>query len=102
MQGRRGARQGGPRGRAQAWGEAYTRTHVRGMCEVLVTRYAELHAHSAFSFLDGANQPEELVEIGRASCRERGEVPEGAGELRRKGGRRHYDRTWCSRIGKDR
>ncbi len=24
-------------------------------------RYAELHAHSAFSFLDGANQPEELV-----------------------------------------
>src|SRR5690625_2312029 len=61
MQGRRGARQGGPRGRAQAWGEAYTRTHVRGMCEVLVTRYAELHAHSAFSFLDGANQPEELV-----------------------------------------
>lgn len=24
--------------------------------------YAELHAHSAFSFLDGANQPEELVE----------------------------------------
>src|SRR5690625_3541401 len=98
MQGRRGARQGGPRGRAQAWGEAYTRTHVRGMCEVLVTRYAELHAHSAFSFLDGANQPEELVveasrlglealaitdhdglygvvrfaeEIGRASCRGR-------------------------------
>ncbi|MCM3662063.1 error-prone DNA polymerase [Georgenia satyanarayanai] len=24
-------------------------------------RYAELHAHSAFSFLDGANQPEELA-----------------------------------------
>ena len=24
-------------------------------------RYAELHAHSAFSFLDGASQPEELV-----------------------------------------
>ena len=23
--------------------------------------YAELHAHSAFSFLDGASQPEELV-----------------------------------------
>ena len=23
--------------------------------------YAELHAHTAFSFLDGANQPEELV-----------------------------------------
>jgi error-prone DNA polymerase len=26
-----------------------------------MTEYAELHAHSAFSFLDGANQPEELV-----------------------------------------
>lgn len=25
-------------------------------------RYAELHAHSAFSFLDGASQPEELVQ----------------------------------------
>ena len=25
------------------------------------SRYAELHAHSAFSFLDGASQPEELV-----------------------------------------
>ena len=24
--------------------------------------YAELHAHSAFSFLDGASTPEELVE----------------------------------------
>src|SRR3954465_11254583 len=24
-------------------------------------RYAELHAHSAFSFLDGASQPEELA-----------------------------------------
>lgn len=30
--------------------------HGRG-----VARYAELHAHSAFSFLDGASQPEELV-----------------------------------------
>jgi len=27
----------------------------------LEPRYAELHAHSAFSFLDGASQPEELV-----------------------------------------
>lgn len=26
------------------------------------TRYAELHAHSSFSFLDGASSPEELVE----------------------------------------
>ncbi|WP_172119963.1 error-prone DNA polymerase [Actinomyces faecalis] len=25
------------------------------------TRYAELHAHSAYSFLDGANEPEDLV-----------------------------------------
>jgi error-prone DNA polymerase len=25
-------------------------------------RYAELHCHSSFSFLDGASQPEELVE----------------------------------------
>lgn len=27
-----------------------------------VVPYAELHAHSAFSFLDGASPPEELVE----------------------------------------
>ena len=27
-----------------------------------VTPYAELHCHSAFSFLDGASQPEELAE----------------------------------------
>ena len=51
--------------------------------------YIELHAHSAYSFLDGASLPEELAiraaelgypalaltdhdgEIGRASCRER-------------------------------
>ena len=26
-----------------------------------MTEYAELHAHSAFSFLDGASQPEELA-----------------------------------------
>src|SRR5699024_3622641 len=26
-----------------------------------MTAYAELHAHSAFSFLDGVSQPEELV-----------------------------------------
>ncbi|WP_062213582.1 error-prone DNA polymerase [Demequina oxidasica] len=31
-----------------------------------ITDYAELHAHSAFSFLDGASQPEEMVaEAGR-------------------------------------
>src|SRR5690625_2332243 len=28
--------------------------------------YAELHAHSAFSYLHGANQPEELVAAGKA------------------------------------
>src|SRR5690606_33442131 len=38
----------------------YTQTHVRQEAEV-TPRYAELHAHSAFSFLDGANQPEELA-----------------------------------------
>ena len=26
-----------------------------------MTRYAELHAHTAFSFLDGANQPEDAI-----------------------------------------
>ena len=31
-----------------------------------VADYAELHAHSAFSFLDGASQPEEMAaEAGR-------------------------------------
>jgi error-prone DNA polymerase len=29
---------------------------------VATTPYAELHAHSSFSFLDGASSPEELVE----------------------------------------
>ena len=37
-------------GRAAVRGSA-SRTH----------RYAELHAHSAYSFLDGANEPEDLV-----------------------------------------
>ena len=27
----------------------------------MTERYAELHAHSGFSFLDGASDPEELV-----------------------------------------
>ena len=31
--------------------------------------YAELHAHSAFSFLDGASTPEELVEAARLGLR---------------------------------
>src|SRR5699024_5067159 len=54
----------------------YDRTHVRvrvrvrgvaghaamaGQSRRPMTAYAELHAHSAFSFLDGVSQPEELV-----------------------------------------
>ena len=35
---------------------------VRRLCEhVFVSSYVELHCHSAFSFLDGASLPEELV-----------------------------------------
>ncbi|MDO4899931.1 error-prone DNA polymerase [Actinomyces sp.] len=30
-------------------------------CDTGTHRYAELHAHSAYSFLDGANEPEDLV-----------------------------------------
>jgi error-prone DNA polymerase len=33
--------------------------------------YGELHAHSGFSFLDGASDPEELVAEGRATRTER-------------------------------
>ena len=38
-------------GRAVVTGDSAGRTH----------RYAELHAHSAYSFLDGANEPEDLI-----------------------------------------
>ena len=31
------------------------------MCEHMFVSYVELHCHSAFSFLDGASLPEELV-----------------------------------------
>ena len=34
---------------------------VRPACEHAFVSYVELHAHSAFSFLDGTSQPEELV-----------------------------------------
>src|SRR5688500_2321760 len=34
---------------------------VRGVCEHVFVSYAELHAHSAFSFLDGASLPDELA-----------------------------------------
>ena len=38
--------------------------HERGMTERTASGYAELHAHSAFSFLDGASHPEELAAEG--------------------------------------
>ncbi len=42
--------------------EAAPRESVRSLCEhAFVSSYVELHAHSAFSFLDGTAQPEELV-----------------------------------------
>src|SRR5262249_19758333 len=34
---------------------------VRGECEHVFVMYVELHCHSAFSFLDGASLPDELV-----------------------------------------
>ena len=41
---------------------AIGRGSVRSVCEhAFVSPYVELHAHSAFSFLDGTAQPEELV-----------------------------------------
>src|SRR4051794_27799769 len=41
---------------------------VRSPCEHVFVSYVELHCHSAFSFLDGTTQPEELV----AAALERG------------------------------
>src|SRR5919107_106225 len=38
-----------------------TRGAVRRVCEHVFVPYVELHCHSAFSFLDGASLPEELV-----------------------------------------
>src|SRR4051794_36677808 len=37
------------------------RASVRHECEHAFVSYVELHAHSAYSFLDGASQPEELA-----------------------------------------
>ena len=34
---------------------------VAGTCEHVFVSYVELHCHSAFSFLDGASLPDELV-----------------------------------------
>jgi error-prone DNA polymerase len=36
------------------------------MCSIMAAPYVELHAHSAFSFLDGASAPEELAEQAAA------------------------------------
>ncbi len=50
-------------GDSPAW--SYTRPTYRAPAierRPSATPYAELHAHSAFSFLDGASQPEELAE----------------------------------------
>src|SRR3569833_1370032 len=44
---------------------------VADLCEHVFVSYVELHAHSAFSFLDGASGPDELaaaaVELGHAA-----------------------------------
>ena len=34
---------------------------ARGVCEHTFVPYAELHCHSAYSFLDGASHPVELA-----------------------------------------
>ncbi|MGO3554575.1 MAG: error-prone DNA polymerase [Microbacterium gubbeenense] len=50
-------------GDSPAWGRkrgAYEPPEIRR--QKSSTRYAELHAHSTFSFLDGASSPEDLVE----------------------------------------
>ncbi|WP_067818782.1 error-prone DNA polymerase [Nocardia inohanensis] len=54
----------GDGGDSPAWSrkrEKYRAGEVHGPAEPAVP-YAELHTHSAYSFLDGASQPEELVE----------------------------------------
>ncbi|WP_028479269.1 error-prone DNA polymerase [Nocardia sp. CNY236] len=59
-----GARYSGDGGDSPAWSRArgcYRPEPVRRAVEPTVP-YAELHAHSAYSFLDGACQPEELVQ----------------------------------------
>src|ERR687890_468224 len=45
-----------------------SRRSIRAGCEHVFVPYVELHCHSAFSFLDGTTQPEELV----AAALERG------------------------------
>src|SRR4051794_28614446 len=45
----------------QAREELEQRAAARGTRRATPPAYAELHAHSAFSFLDGASQPDELA-----------------------------------------
>src|SRR5215211_7106489 len=43
------------------WPPAADAGSVRSACEHVFAMYVELHAHSAFSFLDGASLPDELA-----------------------------------------
>ena len=56
---------GGDAGDSPAWSHkrgAYQRAGIEQPDPASVVPYAELHAHSSFSFLDGASSPEELLE----------------------------------------
>ena len=56
---------GGDAGDSPAWSHkrgAYQRQGIEPPDPATVVPYAELHAHSSFSFLDGASSPEELLE----------------------------------------
>jgi error-prone DNA polymerase len=56
---------GGDAGDSPAWSHkrgAYQRRGIEQPDPATVVPYAELHAHSSFSFLDGASSPEELLE----------------------------------------
>ena len=54
--------------------------HPRRMRTCVRTVYAELHAHSAFSFLDGASLPDELATAAaRARLRRRSRSPTTTG-----------------------
>ena len=53
-------------GRAQLRGDRRVANLVRRSCEHTFVMYAELHCHSAFSFLDGASLPDELAAAAHA------------------------------------
>jgi len=56
---------GGDAGDSPAWSHKrapYARAGIEQPDPTTVVPYAELHAHSSFSFLDGASSPEELLE----------------------------------------